>query len=247
MKNFKLYIIAAFILMANMSFAQDDSTNTKTNATPPPSSSNDYQKVRLGIYGDFGFSYLKPKSNLYESMGTRGSYAYGLAVDINFTRNYTFTTGVKFASYGGKLKFNDTLRVDGNLENGVMDRKYRVNYLEIPLSLKMKTNQMGYLTPFVQVGLHNGFRLSADTDDDFNYGSNSTVSTEGNDNVDGTSFYRLSLEFSLGAEYEISQSFSAFAMLSFHNGLTNSLTDENLNGKESAMFKKFALTVGFMF
>ena len=182
-------------------------------------------------------------------------YAFflSLVVDINFTQNYTFSTGVKYTSFGGKLKFNDTLGVNGVTENGVMNRKYRVNYIEIPLALKLKTNQMGYLTPFVQIGLHNGFRLNAYADNEFAYGVGSTVATEGNDILDKTSFYRLSLEFSIGTEYEISQSFSGFAMLSFHNGLTNSLNGMNYDwetkseSKESAMFKKFALTVGFMF
>jgi len=236
--------------LANLTFAQIDSSST--NATPPPRTSQEYQKLRLGIYGDFGFSYLKPKSKSFESKGVRGSYAYGLLVDINFTHNYTFSTGVKYASYGGKMDFNDTVSVDGDRKDGLMLRKYRVNYLEIPLALKMKTNQMGYITPFVQLGLHNGFRLSADNDDEFTFGS-STLTSEGNDYMNNTSFYRLSLEFSIGAEYEISQSFSAFALLSFHNGLTNSINGsaydwENETGiKESAMFKKFALTIGFLF
>ncbi len=259
MKLLKIYAIVSLMLFANASYAQEDSTVTKTAATTTTPvvapSAQPLQKVRLGIYGDLGFSYLKPKSNEYESMGVRGSYAYGLVVDINFTSHYTFSTGVKYASYGGKLKFNDQMKVDTILEDGIMSRKYRVNYIELPILLKLKTNQMGYITPFVQIGLHNGFRLSAFSDDEFSYsaGTKELPPVEGNDIIDETAFYRLSLEFSIGAEYEISQSFAGFALLSFHNGLTNSLTGTNYNwdlskeNNQSAMFKKFALTVGFMF
>lgn len=259
MKLLKIYAIASLFLFANVSYAQEDSTTTKTEETTTAPvtnpSSQPVQKVRLGIYGDLGFSYLKPKSNEYESLGVRGSYAYGLVVDVNFTNHYTFSTGVKYASYGGKLKFNDQMKVDTILEDGVMSRKYRVNYIELPILLKLKTNQMGYITPFVQIGLHNGFRLSAFSDDEFSYssGTKELPPVEGNDIIDETAFYRLSLEFSIGAEYEISQSFAGFAILSFHNGLTNSLTGTNYNwdlskeNNQSAMFKKFALTVGFMF
>ena len=244
MKKINLVLIIAAFFVLNTAFAQDDSTMKST-----PNYGDDYRKIRIGIYGDFGLSYLKPKANDYVSDGIRGSYSYGLVVDYNLTRNYTFSTGVRFSSYGGKLMFNDTIPAQGSTL-----LKYRVNYLEIPLALKLKTNDMGYFKPFVQIGLNNGFRLSASTDNEFTAtGASSPATTENVDAVDLTSFYRLSLEFGIGSEFSISQSLSAFAILTFQNGLTNSLTGTNWDWtesketKNSAMFKKFALTVGLMF
>ena len=246
MKKINIILVVVALFIANFSFAQNDSNSAN--------SSNDFQKIKLGIYGDFGFSYLKPKSNDYHSDGTRGAYSYGLVIDNNFTKNYTFSTGVRFSSYGGKLSFNDSLKVNNTMEAGVMRRKYRINYLEIPISLKLKTNQMGYFTPFVLVGLNNGFRLSSYSDDEFTLKQSGTkVITDNVDINDGTSFYRLSLEFGIGTEYAISQSLSAFAVLTFQNGLTNSLTGSAYAGgnfeesNNSAMIKKFALTIGLMF
>ncbi len=244
MKKINLLLIITALFMGNIVFAQNDS-----NTTSSPNYGDDFQKIRIGIYGDFGLSYLKPKANDYVSDGIRGSYSYGLVVDDNFTRNYTFSTGVRFSSYGGKLMFNDTIPAQGSTL-----LKYRVNYLEIPLALKLKTNEMGYFKPFVQIGLNNGFRLSATTDNEFTAtGASSPTITENVDAVDLTSFYRLSLEFGIGSEFSISQSLSAFAILTFQNGLTNSLTGTNWDWtesketKNSAMFKKFALTVGLLF
>jgi len=252
MKYTGLYIVIAFLMLSYTSFAQNDTIETtdKSEVAPSaPQQQQTVQKFRLGIYGDFGFSYLKPKSNEFKSLGTRSSYSYGLVVDNNFTDHYTFSTGIRFSSYGGKLEYEDSLSVVNVMQSGMMARDYRVNYLEIPLALKLKTNQMGYFTPFVYLGLNNGFRLSSYADDEFSVAStNDKISTEGTDINDITSFYRLSLEFGIGTEYDISQSFGAFAMLSFQNGLTNSLTGDTSKGyKQSAMFKKFALTVGFLF
>jgi len=245
MRKINLILLIAALFIANISVAQNDSNTTSSSSM----NSNDYQKIRIGIYGDFGFSYLKPKSNDFMSEGIRGSYSYGLVVDNNFTKNYTFSTGIRFSSYGGKLQFKDTVP-----SNGTMMRSYRVNYLEIPLNLKLKTNEMGYFKPFVQVGLNNGFRLSAYSDNEFrSVGSTSAVVTENNDISSETTFYRLSLEVGIGTEFSISQSLSAFALLSFQNGLTNSMKadhydySESRATKESAMFKKFALTVGLLF
>lgn len=249
MRKINLVLVIAALFIGNIAFAQNDS-NTSSNTNQ----SNEIQKIKIGIYGDFGFSYLKPKSNDYRSDGSSGSYSYGLVVDNNFTKNYTFSTGIRFSSYGGNLSFNDSLKVNSVMETGVMKRKYRINYLEIPLSLKLKTNQMGYLTPFVHLGLSNGFRLSSYADDEFSVSKSSTkVLTENSDINDGTAFYRLSLDFGVGAEYAISQSLSAFAILSFQNGLTNSLNGTSFASENytetnnSAMLKKFALTVGLMF
>jgi len=246
MKKINIILVVVALFIVNFSFAQNDSNSAN--------SSNDFQKIKIGIYGDFGFSYLKPKSNDYHSDGTRGAYSYGLVIDNNFTKNYTFSTGIRFSSYGGKLSFKDSLKVKSGMEAGVMKRMYRINYLEIPISLKLKTNQMGYFTPFVLVGLNNGFRLSSYSDGEFAIEQSSTiVNTENADINDQTSFYRLSLEFGVGSEYAISQSLSAFAVLTFQNGLTNSLTGSAYSGQNyeksnnSAMLKKFALTIGLMF
>jgi len=246
MKYIGLYIVIVFMMLSTVGVAQNDTAETQTTVSQSQST---VQKLRIGIYGDIGFSYLKPKSSDFKSLGTRLSYTYGLVVDNNFTDHYTFSTGIRFSSYGGKLEYEDSLSVLGVMQSGMMARKYRVNYLEIPLALKLKTNQMGYFTPFVQVGLNNGFRLSSFSDDDFSVAkTNDIISSEGNDINDITSFYRLALEFGIGTEYDISQSFGAYAVLTYQNGLTNSLTGSTSQGyKQSAMFKKFALTVGFLF
>jgi hypothetical protein len=132
-----------------------------------------------------------------------------------------------------------------------VSRKYRFNYIELPLLLKLKTNQMGYFTPFVQLGLRNSFRLSAIADESFIYGGNSHERNDV-DMVDESTFYTLGFTVGLGTEYAISRSFSAFAVLSFDNGLTTALNGENFlddgtKSKQTAMLKKFGLTIGFLF
>jgi len=252
--SFLLFMIA--LISTSQMFAQEDSTKvgTQSNVPAPTTKKGDYQKFKLGVYGDLGLSWLKPKSTEYESQGSRFSYNYGLIVDINFTENYTFSTGINVNTYGGQLKYSDSLKLkpsDPVGVRGLMNRKYRISYIEIPLFLKLKTNQMGYYTPFIQLGLRNDFRLSAFSDDEFIYGGTSKQ-YEDVDIVDETAFYTLSFSVGIGTEYAISRSFSAYAILSYDNGLTSAINGENylLDGsvsKQSAMFKKFGLTIGFLF
>ena len=255
MKKLSFLLLIAAIIGSTQVFAQKDSTQTTTQSNVPATkaSNSDYRKFRLGVYGDMGLSWLKPKSKEYKSQGTRFSYNYGLVVDINFTENYTFSTGLNINSFGGKLNYTDSIKLNSSDTVGVrglMDRKYRIDYIEIPLFLKLKTNQMGYYTPFVQLGLRNDFRLSAFSDDEFIYGGKSEIN-EDVDIVDESSFYTLSFSIGIGTEYAISRSFSAYAILSYDNGLTSAINGENYLkstlSKQSAMFKKFGLTIGFLF
>jgi hypothetical protein len=256
MKKLSFLLLMIALISTSVLFAQEDSTEVgaQSNVPAPTSKKTDYQKFKLGVYGDLGLSWLKPKSKEYESQGTRFSYNYGLIVDVNFTENYTFSTGININSFGGHLKYTDSIKVktsDTTLTRISVDRKYRIDYIEIPLFLKLKTNQMGYYTPFIQLGLRNDFRLSAFSDDEYTFGGKSET-TEDIEIVDETAFYTLSFSVGIGTEYAISRSFSAYAILSYDNGLTSAINGENylLDGslsKQSAMFKKFGLTIGFLF
>lgn len=256
----KLKLILSFLLISimsiNMAFSQTDTTRQQSNTVDADNyvPESDFRAVRLGIYGGIGLSWMKPKTTDFESLGSRMSYTYGLLIDYNFTKNYTFSSGVSFNSLGGKLsypnnyKFNDTTTI-----NGMLDRSYRINYIEIPTMLKLKTNQMGYFTYFAQMGVRHNFRVSSTGIDNFSYIDVNNIEVETPENEidiqDYTSFYRLSFNFGFGAEYAISQTFSAFAFIGYDNGLTNSLSNTPaINGdKASAMLNQFGLTVGFLF
>lgn len=233
--------------------AQTDSTTIKTTSAEADNyiPETTFRAYRLGIYGSIGSSWMKPKTTDYESQGSRFAYTYGLIIDYNFTENYTFSTGVSFNSLGGNISYKDSAIVSGsNKVVGTLNRAYRLNYIEIPTLLKLKTNQMGYFTFFAQLGLRHNFRVSSFGDDNFEYDSPvKTLTAEDQDMKDYTSFYRLSFSFSAGAEYAISQSLSAYASIGYDNGLTNVLSNNNsITGqKESAFIKKFALTAGFLF
>ena len=254
----KIILVSIFTLLAVSTLIAQVKTDSVNNANSVDAENyipqSEFRVVRLGISGALGISYMNPKTEGYTKEGSTLSYKYGLLIDYNFTKNYTFSSGVYFNSLGGKLAYNDSIKLGDNTTytKGVMNRSYRINYLEIPTMLKLKTNQMGYLTYFTQLGLRHNFRLTSYSNDNFDYGTG-TDTKDNVDMVDNTSFYRLSFSVGVGAEYAISQSFSVFGYLEFDNGLTNSLTNEKkkdgeiISQEENALIKNFALTVGLLF
>lgn len=231
--------------------AQTDSTKIKTQSAIADNyiPETNFRHLRLGIYGGIGPSWMKPKTEGYESQGVRFAYSYGLLIDYNFTENYTFSTGIGYNRVGGKLSYKDKQIIIDTLLTGILTRTYKINYLEIPTLLKLKSNQMGFLTYYTQLGLRHSFKLNSNADDSFEYNNPIETNTSNDiDMKDYTSFYRLSFCFAIGAEYAISQSLSAYVSIGYDNGLTNSLSKNIITGdKESAVIKKVLITGGFLF
>jgi len=256
MKLTNLFLVLSISLLGySNAYSQTDSTKTTTKSVDSENyvPKSEFRIFRMGIYGGMGFSWMKPKTKDYKSDGSTFSYHYGLITDYNFTENYTLSTGFAISKAGGKLLYSDSSTISGSTKAyGDLSRKYSISYFEIPILIKMKTNQMGYFTYFAQLGVRNYLQLNSTYDETFSYddaGNRKTITSENYENSDGISFYRMSFSFALGAEYAISKSFSAFGYLSYDNGLTNILDNENLNtGKtENAMIRQFTITAGFLF
>ena len=256
MKLTNLFLILSVSLLGfSNAYSQTDSTKATTKSVESENyiPKSEFRKFRMGIYGGMGWGWMKPKTKDYTKDGSHFAYSYGLITDYNFTENYTLSTGFAISNTGGKLSYSDSLTVSGTTKNmGMVNRKYNISYFEIPILIKMKTNQMGYFTYFAQLGVRNYMRLSSTYDETFAYndaGNTKTVSSEEIENSDGINFYRMAFSFGIGTEYAISKSFSAFGYLSYDNGLTNVLNNTNSISEleENAVIKQFTLTVGFLF
>ncbi len=101
--------------------------------------------------------------------GVKLGFNYGLVGDYNFTDNFAFSTGVMVNNFGGKLKFNDSISAfkanDSiyNFSKGVVI-DYKLQYVKIPIALKGKTNEIGYMTYFLKAGINPMIRWKAKGD-----------------------------------------------------------------------------------
>src|SRR5258705_1617101 len=99
-------------------------------------------KLRFGFKVAPSLAWLKPDIKGYESDGSKIGFIYGLMMDYNFSKNYAVDIGLEVSYRGGKLKYDYVLSQNVTA-NGKMT--YNIKYLEIPLSIKMKTNEIGYM------------------------------------------------------------------------------------------------------
>lgn len=89
----------------------------------------------------------------------------GLRVDYRFQRSFAFSFGLNLNHTGGNITYTDGLRLD--LADGIDTVEpgtrvtYRLQYVEIPLALKLILPEIGYSTYFAEFGIDPMFNSRA--------------------------------------------------------------------------------------
>ncbi|MEI7595432.1 MAG: porin family protein [Bacteroidota bacterium] len=220
------------------------------------SNAQDTKKFRFGLQGSPSLAWLKPDTKNIQNNGFKLNASYGFIIDYKFADNFSFATGFGVCYTGGKLQISyDSLQQDV-LVGGVSTKMtfkgvnasnlYKLQYLELPILLKMTTNEIGYFTYFANIGAGMGFRLKAKGDYNYKYlnGIDEPLLKKENDDIkDDISFIRPSFIIGGGAEYSLGGSTKLIASINFNNGLTDILTDKN----NKAINNFVSLNIGILF
>src|SRR5437764_2973738 len=106
-------------------------------------------KLRFGFKVAPSLAWLKPDVKGFSSNGSKIGFIYGIMMDYNFAKNYSFSTGVEVSYRGGKLKHEYVYNSSQNNPNTYSGNDaYNIKYIELPLTIKMRTNEIGYITYF---------------------------------------------------------------------------------------------------
>ena len=204
----------------------------------------------------FGFKagpnlgWMKPDTKGYSYDGLKAGFSWGFTADFFLMENYSIATGFDVVFLNGGLEMPHMVSVDSVTTNkGTLVRKYKLKYIQVPLTLKMRTNELGKFRIFGQIGLGTNFLIGAKADDEFTYGT-SLESEENLDVYDDMKFMRESLIIGGGVEYALGGSTSIMASILFNNGFTdilkgNNTVDQSLKNKAQANY--ISLEVGIVF
>jgi len=219
---------------------------------------------KIALHVDPNVAWLKPDNNDITAGGMKLNFGYGISIDKMFTDNYAFGTGLQIFNAGGKLSYLSqeiaTAKVNTtNTYNSIAEksRVYKLKYLEVPLTLRLRTNEIGYITYWVQVGVGLGFNIKARSNDEIDHKiintgtEDSPVWTEAGDvvidNVGSEAFenvdinkevrlFRTSLIAGGGIEYNLSGDVSLVTGVIFNNAFSNVLRGDGValsNGEPS--------------
>jgi len=206
---------------------------------------------RFGVKVAPDLSWLSPDTKDYENDGSAFGFTWGFMADITLTDNYFIKTGFNMDYLGGELKYPHQMALAAGEDpvTGTLYRKYNLRYLEIPLTIKMRTNKFNKTAYFGEIGFGGAFNLKAKAKDEFTYGGQTTPEVE-NEIKDEINFMKASLIVGGGIEYFVDESTSLLFSLNFNNGLTDILKGKNTINtdlKEKAVLYFFQLNVGVMF
>lgn len=196
--------------------------------------------LRFTVFVDPKFSWMKSDYNSIDNDGSKLGVNIGLNVDNFFADNYALMSGISIDNTGGNLKFENakTLQTGSGEENlpagSVIN--YKLQYINIPLGLKLKTNEIGYWTFFTHLGLNGGINIKATAEvDDFEL-ENENISDE-------VRLFNLGYFIGAGAEYSIGGNAAIVAGLTYTNGFVD-ITD----GQDSKVtLSNIAIRIGVLF
>lgn len=198
------------------------------------------KKFRLGLQVCPNMGWISTDEKGYSSDGSRLGFRFGLLGDVQLgeNANYFFSTGLFLNNVGSKTKSTTTDSAGViSTKNHTGENKFQ--YIELPISVKLKTNEVGYMTYYGQIGFDVGVLTAAKgKEDDNDYGDASKF----------VSPIRLALAVGGGLEYNFSGNTSALLGIKYSNGFTN-VNKNKVDDKDQpkAKLHYFELTVGALF
>ena len=194
------------------------------------------QKIRFTVIGEPQISWMIPDRDDITREGANMGLNAGLGMDIFFAQNYAFSTGITLSNLGGKLSYKDSLRYnDVRIPAGSII-SYKIQYLSVPLGLKFKTNEIGYITYFANLGLNPMVRIKARASD--------TEAILEKDNIlDEIKFFNINYFILMGVEYSLGGSTAIIGGLGYSSGFT----DVTSRGIDKININSLTIRIGILF
>lgn len=267
MKKISIAVLA--LVFANGVFSQEVETKS----------------FRFGLKAAPSVNWMKPdNTKLFANGGSTVGFNWGLVTEFALSDLFSVSTGLELNYESGKINFTEPayygitpsyefLETKKNESTGeyyadgfqptsdavveLKKRKYASTYVTLPLAIKMKTKEIGYMTYFGEFGVNLAFRTKTKVTDE------GPITTANSTQFDLTDLnydkdmqpIRTQLQVGFGTEYKIAGSTSVFGALHYNLGFTNSVKKDSkyLVDKNSQVVNQnfsahgIRLTIGVLF
>jgi hypothetical protein len=211
------------------------------------------QPWRIGLTANPVLGWFKTQKanedlNGVSNDGLKVGFSYGAMGAYQFADNYSLEIRIHHLMYQGgyQVNFKDKQNFISKSSNDyqVGSRDWDLQYLNLPLNLKLKTNQIGYFTFFGKFGLTPGFNLqSRATEKRLELSNGSVESSKEEDITVNSRFMNVGVNIGLGAMYQLGGDTYLNGGLTFHNGLAQ-VDDKSKYGIKTAYI---SLDLGILF
>lgn len=198
------------------------------------------KKVRFGLNYSPHVNWYTPDNQKKFEKGKNGlGFNGGLNLEFKITETAYVKTGLLFGMDKAGLTYTDSTYykyADDKIitpeesfttsevvtTNYLAHRSHKLSYVTIPIAMKLKTKEIGFLTYFGEFGGLIGINTKARANDEITNLESGESFTEENINIDNQmQLLNTGLNVALGVEYNISGSTSLIVGLSWYYGFTN--------------------------
>lgn len=203
----KLNFLSLFCILFSVSFAQDFSDKLKN--------------ARMGLYISPAINFIQTDDSQSETNSNPG-VIYGYALEIALNEFHRIESGFSISYKGGGMtqQVTETERINSD---------YKVQYITIPIFIKMRSREIGYFNYFARIGPSLNIKIKEMV--------SSSVEKNTNPGL-------IDICIFLGAEYSLGGKTSVEGSLFFNNNITNALGDPQ---DPHALFHQLGIRLGFLF
>ncbi|MDR2084069.1 MAG: PorT family protein [Bacteroidales bacterium] len=227
------------------------SSSLKASAQKPES-----KLFRVGIKLTPNYSWVKYKTQDYIANSQSPGIAFGFISDYLISDDFMVKTGFDFYTLKLDYTMPYSMTVDESYQinyTGSLHRKAKLNYFEIPITLKYLVVNSNKFSVNAQLGLKFGFNFRSKADEDFTYVDldmkHQTFSRSGVNINEEIAGFKMALVVGGGVEYNIYKNVVIFCSLLVNPGITNIMSGfntTNTNILNKATANSIELSIGFI-
>ena len=201
-----------------------------------------FQQFKFGLQLSPSISWMTTDDSQIDGNGTALGLKLATQAEFFFAENYAIATGIGFhfnaggtlnSNYGGRffgrsIPEGEAFNQVTGTESGNVDIDYSIQYIEIPLALKLRTREFGYLTYYMEAPAFT-LHIRSNATGELSGGGESANPEDINIEEEVVPL-GLSWGFGGGVEYSVSESTRLFAGLQYQNIFTDVTRDTERRG-----------------
>ena len=203
-------------------------------------SMNAQTKLKFSVNVAPQFAWLNSDDRDVDPDGSIFHMQAGLQMDYFFAENYAFALGFAINNLGGNLRYADSTTFLSKGEMLLVEPgqsvKLNMQYIDVPLGLKLKTEELGYVTLFFQLGFNPMFNINAKA-------TSTDASMDREDIRESINLFSLGYHLGIGAEYKLGGSTALIGGLQWTGGLTDVTDNDRANVRLNAL----SINLGILF
>ena len=202
------------------------------------------QDYRYGLYLSPMISWFGTDVDNISNKGARAGFGASITAERHLTDNWYFSSGLGFSAVSGRLvnssasffRFSDHTSTIPEGEPII----YRLQYLSIPVGMKIKTMETGYLVYFAEFGLDPKVAISRRVDIP-------SISVEGKRAAGEIKSLNTGYHISGGAEYSIDGNASLILGIGFESNIFDTTRDYETNESDRSTQRMVKFIFGINF